>query len=60
MTRCTCVYRPSTVAERDAGAAVITVESRDPWCPADALHDRVAAAATTPAAVGPAPARERR
>jgi hypothetical protein len=40
LIRCTCIYRTATEREHAAGRAVLTVEFRDPWCPADALHQR--------------------
>lgn len=38
-TACTCIYRPTSLAEHDGGAtAVITVSVLDPTCPATTLH----------------------
>lgn len=38
--RCTCIYRPSSRAERDAGAGALALTIRDPWCPAQDIHAR--------------------
>ena len=40
--RCTCLYRASTPTEQESGSAALTVGVRDPFCPADDLHERTA------------------
>lgn len=46
LIRCTCIYRTATEDERADGSSVLTVEFPDPWCPAEAVHQRVSPAHT--------------